>query len=71
MIETNDKLIAALYHTRNTLVEACSILEIDPKLIDIESLEVQQCMECDFWEKPKYMVADVCRFCNDMPDLRF
>lgn len=71
MTDKNDELSNNLYHTRDALVDACYVLGLNPGLVIIDELSVQQCMECDIWERPGGMIADVCRFCNDMPDLRF
>lgn len=72
MTDNYVRLQSALHRTREDFLEACRLLDIDPKLIDPHKLEVAQCVECAIWESISNIEeGDVCRFCYDMPDLRF
>ena len=62
-----------LNKTRDSLVDVCDSLGIDPKLVDPELLDVEACSNCGVWGK-NHVEQDglpVCQFCNDLDTLRF
>lgn len=60
-----------LSNTRKHLWQVCLELGLDPKLIELAKLELDQCSHCGIWLKPKKLVQDldnnpICRYCKDL-----
>lgn len=67
------RLSAVLNHSRDSLVEVCESLGIDPSTIDPELLDVDSCCNCGIWGT-NHVEQDglpICNFCNDLDTLRF
>ena len=71
MTDTYAKLSNSLHRTRDSIVDACYILDLNPQLFDLNDLNVVQCADCSVWETKNNIIGDVCVFCHNMPDLRF
>ena len=67
------RLSEVLDRTRDSLVNACKSLGINPSTVDPNLLDVESCCNCGIWGKN--METDgylpICNFCNDMDTLRF
>ena len=67
------RLSSKLNNTRDSLVEVCKSLGIDPRIVNPALLEIESCCNCGIWGK-NHIYEDglpICNFCNDMDTLRF
>jgi hypothetical protein len=71
MTDTYVRLSNSLHRTRDSLVDVCYVLGINPESVKLEELGVFQCADCSVWETPNNIVEDVCVFCYAMDTLRF
>jgi hypothetical protein len=67
------RLVIALNSTRNSLVDVCESLGIDPSTINPDLLDVESCCNCGIWGM-NHTHEDglpICHFCNEIDSLRF
>lgn len=68
------RLHSVLLNTRKNLWDVCRELNIDPKLLELQQLELDQCNHCGLWLKPDKLIEDldhnhVCGYCRDLTGL--
>lgn len=68
-----DKLDRALNKSRQSFIQVCSTLEIDPESISMDKLLNCRCVNCGIWgNRFTEMIDDeLCLFCSELETLRF
>ncbi len=60
-----------LNNTRRHLWQVCEDLGLDPKLVELTKLDLDQCTHCGIWLRPRKLVQDldnnpICGYCKDL-----